>query len=73
MELPRFLEVAEVEQLLRGCDCRRKVGRRDCHSVAAGASGVTQCEVTGLELEDIDWNAGTLRIRGKGARMDRLP
>src|SRR6266536_3701297 len=28
-ELPRYLEAAQVEKLLRSCDRRRKVGRRD--------------------------------------------
>jgi len=26
-----------------------------------------------LELDDIDWRAGEIVVRGKGARTDRLP
>jgi site-specific recombinase XerD len=35
--------------------------------------GLRSCEVAGLELDDIDWRAGELRVRGKGHREDRLP
>jgi site-specific recombinase XerD len=73
-ELPRFLEPAQVDKLLRCCNRRRRSGRRDYAILLLFARlGLRSSEVTGLELEDIDWNAGTVRIRGKGARMDRLP
>lgn len=36
--------------------------------------GLRECEVVNLELDDIDWEAGTLRIRrGKSLRVDVLP
>ncbi len=35
--------------------------------------GLRAAEVTGLVLEDIDWRNGTLLVRGKGGRRDRLP
>jgi site-specific recombinase XerD len=73
-ELPRFLEVAEVEKVLRCCDRRRKVGKRDYAILLLLARlGLRAGEVAGLTLEDIDWDAGELRIRGKGSRLDRLP
>jgi len=73
-ELPRFLEPAQVERILRRCNRRHRAGRRDYAILLLLARlGLRSSEVTGLELEDIDWNAGTLRIRGKGARLDRLP
>jgi site-specific recombinase XerD len=73
-ELPRYLEAAQVEKLLRCCDRRRKVGRRDYAILLLLARlGLRAGEVAGLELDDIDWTAGELLIRGKGNRVDRLP
>jgi integrase len=35
--------------------------------------GLRTCEVTRLDLDDLDWRSGTLTIRGKGATADELP
>lgn len=35
--------------------------------------GLRCAELAGMRLEDVDWRAGTLRIRGKGNRIDLLP
>lgn len=73
-ELPRYLEAAEVENLLRACDRRHKVGRRDyAVLVLLARLGLRASEVANLELDDIDWAAGELMIRGKGNRVDRMP
>jgi len=73
-ELPRYLEVAQVEKLLRSCDRRRKVGKRNYAVLLLLARlGLRAGEVSNLTLNDIDWEAGELRIRGKGDRVDRLP
>jgi len=73
-ELPRYLEAAEVEKLLRSCDRRQKVGRRDyAVLVLLARLGLRASEVANLELDNIDWTAGELVIRGKGNRVDRMP
>jgi len=73
-ELPRFLEARHVERILRSCDRRTKTGKRDYAILLLLARlGLRAGEVAFLNLEDIDWNAGELRIRGKGSRVDRLP
>lgn len=73
-ELPRYLEARQVEKLLRSCDRRRKVGKRDYAILLLLARlGLRAGEVSELALEDINWEAGELRIRGKGNRVDRLP
>ena len=73
-ELPRFLETAQVEKVLRCCDRRKKVGKRDYAILLLFARlGLRAGEAACLTLEDIDWNAGELNIRGKGNRVDRLP
>jgi integrase len=52
-ELPRYLEAAQVEKLLRCCDRRRKVG---CviYAILLARLGLRAGEVAGLELNDID-------------------
>lgn len=35
--------------------------------------GLRACEVVRLRLDDLDWRAGELTVRGKGGRTDRLP
>ena len=73
-ELPRYLEATEVEKLVRSCDRRQKVGRRDyAVLVLLARLGLRASEVSNLELGDIDWTAGELVIRGKGNRRDRMP
>ncbi len=72
--LPRGLEPADLARLLRGCDRRTTVGRRNyailCLLVRLG---LRRCEVAALELDDIDWRHGEIRVRGKGQRHERMP
>jgi len=73
-ELPRFLEPAQVERIVRSCNRRTKTGKRDYAILLLLARlGLRAGEVAFLNLEDIDWDAGELLIRGKGERIDRLP
>jgi site-specific recombinase XerD len=73
-ELPRFLETEQVERIVRCCDRRRKIGKRDCAILLLLARlGLRAGEVAYLTLDEINWRAGELRIRGKGSRVDRLP
>jgi integrase/recombinase XerD len=43
----------------------------------AGAEAIADLlragEVAGLELDDLDWAAGEISVRGKGGRRERLP
>jgi len=73
-ELPRYLETAEVEKILKTCDRRRRTGKRDYAMLLLLARlGLRAGEVARLTLDDIDWCTGELRIHGKGGRIDRLP
>jgi site-specific recombinase XerD len=72
--LPRALPVTQVRRLLASCDRRRAVGRRDFAILMLLARlGLRTGEVAALELDDIDWRAGELVVRGKGRRQERLP
>jgi len=72
--LPRGLEPATVVKLLRSCDRRRTVGQRDYALLLLMVRlGLRVGEVAALRLDDIDWRAGEMLVRGKGNRQDRLP
>jgi len=73
-QLPRFLEGRQVEKVLRCCDRRTKMGKRDyAILVLLARLGLRAGEVAKLALDDIDWQAGELLVRGKGTRIDKLP
>ncbi len=72
--LPRYLEAREVDKVLGSCDRRRKIGKRHyAIFLLLARLGLRAGEVAQLTLDDIDWRAGELLVRGKGARVDRLP
>jgi site-specific recombinase XerD len=72
--LPRGLEPDQVASLLASCDRRTAVGRRDYAILMLLVRlGLRANEVAALELEDIDWRAGEVTVRGKGCRQERLP
>ncbi|MFN8821100.1 MAG: site-specific integrase [Betaproteobacteria bacterium] len=72
--LPRSLQPGEVRRLLAACDRRNAAGRRDFAMLTLMLRlGLRAGEVCALALDDIDWSAGELLIRGKGHRLERLP
>lgn len=68
------LSAREVAAILESCDTSSATGARD-HAVllVLARLGLRAAEVAGLGLDQIDWRAGEIRVRGKGARIDRLP
>jgi site-specific recombinase XerD len=72
--LPKALSSRELSALLRSCDRRTAVGRRDFAIMTVlSRLGLRAGEVASLGLDDIDWRAGELVVHGKGARHDKLP
>jgi integrase/recombinase XerD len=72
--LPRGISTADARALLDCCDRRQALGRRDYAIIITLLRlGLRRGEVAGLRLDDIDWRAGELVVRGKGAREERLP
>lgn len=72
--LPRGLKPDEVQRLLAAPDRRRGIGRRDFAVLMLLVRlGLRAGEVAALTLDDIDWRAGELTVRGKGNRRERLP
>lgn len=73
-ELPRVLPGEHVGLLLGACDRATPVGIRDfAVLVMLARLGLRANEVASLRLDDIDWAAGEVCIRGKGPRLDVLP
>lgn len=72
--LPRFLEMNEVDRMIASCDPGKPSGVRDRAILLLLARlGLRAGDVTAMRLDDLDWNAGTLRVLGKGRREVRLP
>jgi integrase/recombinase XerD len=72
--LPKALPDGQVAALLAACDRDTATGRRDFAVLTLLARlGLRACEVSVLELGDIDWRAGTVTVRGKGRRDEQLP
>ena len=72
--MPRHLALHEVERVLRACDLSSHTGRRD-HAILllCARLGLRAGEVLALELDDVRWREGEIRVRGKGLLRDRLP
>jgi site-specific recombinase XerD len=72
--LPRFLQPGQVQQVLDHCDRRSVVGIRNYAILLLLARlGLRSCEVVAMTLDDIDWEAGDLTIRGKGGQWAKMP
>jgi site-specific recombinase XerD len=72
--LPRWIPAAELKALLASGDRTTALGRRD-HAIVVllARLGLRVGEVVGLRLDDLDWSAGEIVVRGKGSRTERLP
>lgn len=72
--LPRGLPAGHVDSLLSGCRDGTAEGlRANAICTLLSRLGLRACEVAALRLDDIDWRAGELVIRGKANRWERLP
>lgn len=71
--LPKRLDQGQVARMLDACDRDTPVGWRDFAIVTVLARLGVRCgELAGLRLDDIDWRAGQITVRGKG-RCQQLP
>lgn len=72
--VPKYLPPQEVERVFKACDRRTVVGRRDyAILLLLGRLGLRAGEVLRLQLEDINWRAGEVLVRGKGLLHERMP
>jgi integrase/recombinase XerD len=72
--LPRHLPMADVERLIASCDPAMPAGVRDKAILLLLARlGLRAGDILGMRLDDIAWEQGTIRVRGKGRREICLP
>ena len=72
--VPSTMPQADIERLLANCDRMTVDGARDHAMLMLLARlGLRSIEIARLRLEDLDWRAGDLLVRGKARRDDRLP
>ena len=72
--VPKHLPAEQLAGLLDACDRTTPSGRRDYAILLLLLRlGLRAGEVVALELDDLDWRAGEVLVRGKGLRHDRLP
>jgi len=73
-EIPRHLSAEQVQKVLDGCNRTRRGGKRDFAILLLLARlGLRAGEVIALRLDDIDWDAGFITVRGKTRRESRMP
>jgi integrase/recombinase XerD len=72
--LPNYLTVTEVESLLAAPDRATPEGMRDrAMLMLMYAAGLRASEVVTLRMENVDANAGFLRVLGKGGKERVVP
>jgi site-specific recombinase XerD len=72
--LPRFLPAGAVQRVLQHCDRHTPLGKRNYAILLLLARlGLRACEVVALNLEDLDWDAGQITVKGKGGASVLLP
>ena len=72
--LPRHLTPAQVDTLLKVIQNGKPTGRRNYAMVLMLARlGLRAPEVIAIQIDDVDWRAGEMIVRGKGKRHDRVP
>src|SRR5216117_2614109 len=72
--VPSSLTPEQVRQLLSQCVQRTATGQRNFTILLILARlGLRASEIMLMTLDDIDWEAGEIVVRGKGARHERLP
>jgi integrase len=72
--IPRAICADSVHELLAGISRRTAAGRRDYAIILLLARlGLRSIEVARLELDEIDWNAGCISVRGTNGHRTALP
>lgn len=73
-KLPTFLTIPEVVKLIESPDKSEESGLRDKAILETlYSTGIRVSELVGLNIEDIDFIGGTVRVFGKGKKERLLP
>ncbi len=72
--IPRAIDLAHVHAVLTSCPRNTPIGRRDyAILILLARLGLRAGEIVSLTLDNIDWNAGSISIVGKGGQESGLP
>jgi site-specific recombinase XerD len=72
--IPRSIAPDHLRRVLASCNRRGAVGSRDYAILQLLARlGLRARAIVALELDDVDWQVATLRVRGKGGHAHLLP
>lgn len=72
--LPRYLEGDDIDRMLASCDLSKPLGVRDRAILLLMVRlGLRAGDITAMRLHDLDWEAGTVRVLGKGRKEVSLP
>ena len=72
--IPLTMPQSDIDALLASCDRSTLDGARDHAMLMLLARlGLRSIEIARMRLDDLDWRAGDLLVRGKARRDDRLP
>ena len=74
LNIPRGIGTDQVQQILASIDRSSATGWRDyAILMLLSRLGLRSGEIRKLELDDIDWNNATLRVRTKGGKCRTFP
>ncbi len=72
--IPKAFPSGQVKRVLAACNRRTAVGRRDyAILLLLVRRGLRAGEIRPLTLEDLDWQAGLITVRGKGGHDSPMP
>lgn len=72
--VPKYLPADQIQRVLDACDRNTAAGKRDyAILILLARLGLRAGEVVALTLDDIDWEAGVITVRGKGKRVAQMP
>lgn len=73
-QVPRYIDRTSIEQIVAACDTSTRTGLRNRALLLLLARlGLRAGDLVAMQLGDIDWDQGTVRVSGKSARAARLP
>jgi site-specific recombinase XerD len=73
-ETPKWVDADDIERTLASCDRRSAIGQRDYAILLLLARlGLRAGEIVSMELDDIRWETGEIRVCGKGQQRKRFP
>jgi len=72
--VPKFLPAVQIQKILDSGDRETVIGKRNyALFLLLARLGLRAGEVVAMKLEDLDWEAGLITIRGKGKRVSQMP